>query len=387
MIQSLKAAASASAKIQTDAGPAVRIRSLALCYGAVGCQHALASIAHLSCTSYLHADILEMHCPARDADAAITAAASSPGVYWIEPKNTISTRNWSGKSIIGTGSTQTFTSASAANPSKVFSTISVQNSVIGVADSGVSINNCYFCSLVGGASSVSSPSARFGIDRILSGACAASTGSTSARNIKKWPLLLPVLPCNLILCTCTGSWAKRTAPSAAAAAQQLLARRRLRHVATITMKMGKPYPPSYPPPPPSLSSLPHPPPRHGSHVAGQPDSTCFRTNTRTYSHVVCTSGTIAGSTNLAVDSNPSSFRNNGVAGASVLGATARGAQLFFQVFQQRDGIRAVHDASPGHSKQSDRCRLRLGGTWQKMCTARKCFGLSFFGGITLVCRW
>ena len=220
---------------------------------------------------------------------------------------------------------------------------------------------------------MSSPSARFGIDRILSGACAVSTGSTSARNIKKWPLLLPVLPCNLILCTCTGSWAKRTAPSVAAAAQQLQARRWLRHVATITMKMGKPYPPSYPPPLPSLPSPPHPPPRHGSHVAGQPDSTCFRTNTRTYSHVVCTSGTIAGSTNLAVDTNPSSFRNNGVAGASVLSSTARGAQLFFQVFQQRDGIRAVHDASPGHSKQSDRCRLRLSGTWQKMCTARKCF--------------
>jgi hypothetical protein len=91
-----------------------------------------------------------MHCLARDADAAVAAAASSPGVYWIEPKAAISARNWSGKSIIGTGSTQTFTSAAAANPSKVFSTVSVQNSIIGVADSGISINNCYFCNLVAG---------------------------------------------------------------------------------------------------------------------------------------------------------------------------------------------------------------------------------------------
>jgi hypothetical protein len=151
MRQYLKATASTSAKGLPEVNPDARIRSLALCYGEVGCRHALAAIAHLSCTSYLHADILEMHCPDRDADAAITAAASSPGVYWIEPKNTVSTRNWSGKSIIGTGGTQTFTSASAANPSKVFATISMQNSVIGVADSGISINNCYFCSLAGSA--------------------------------------------------------------------------------------------------------------------------------------------------------------------------------------------------------------------------------------------
>jgi hypothetical protein len=122
------------------------VRSLALCYGTVGCQHALASIGHLSCTTYLHADILEMHCPARDAEAAAAAAASSAGVYWIEPKSVIASRNWSGKSIIGTGLTQTW---GQSNPFRVFSAVSVRDSIIGVADSGISRNNCFFCKVSG----------------------------------------------------------------------------------------------------------------------------------------------------------------------------------------------------------------------------------------------
>ena len=168
-LQALKASVPAAAQSPKDAS-ARRVRSLALCYGPAGCRHALDAVAHLPCTTYLHDHILEMHCLAQDASAAVAAAASSPGVYWIEPKTAISARNWSGKSIIGTGSSHTFTSASAANPSKVFSTVSLQNSVIGVADSGISINNCYFCSL-----NISQ--------------CSSATGSTSARNIKKYPQL------------------------------------------------------------------------------------------------------------------------------------------------------------------------------------------------------
>ena len=166
---SIAANAVASAKGRSDAASSTHVRALALCYGVVGCRHALASIAHLPCSSYLHADILEIHCPQRDAAAAIAAAADSPGVYWIEPKTAISTRNWSGKSIIGTGSTQTFTTGQP-NPSKVFATVSMQNSIIGVADSGVSINNCYFCSFNGTV-------------------CSSATASTSARNIRKCEML------------------------------------------------------------------------------------------------------------------------------------------------------------------------------------------------------
>jgi hypothetical protein len=73
---------------------------------------------------------------------------------------------------------------------------------------------------------------------------------------------------------------------------------------------------------------------HGSHVAGVPVATRLLDigARRSYSTFTFSfPGTIAGSTNLAADSSPSAFRNNGVAGASTMGATARGAQLFFQV--------------------------------------------------------
>jgi hypothetical protein len=143
------------------------------------------STDRIPCITYLHTSILEMHCLHRYADSAIAAAASSPGVYWIEPKNVITTRNWSGRSVIGTGSTQTFT-ALQPNASKVFASVSMQNSIIGAADSGLSINNCYFCSL-------NSSAFRFYIaakhsDHSSTGnGCDSAVGSASARNVKKWP--------------------------------------------------------------------------------------------------------------------------------------------------------------------------------------------------------
>ena len=163
----------------------VRIRSLALCYGSVGCRHALDAIAHLPCFTFLHSHILEFHCLPRDAEAAAAAAASSAGVYWIEPKNALASRNWSGKSIIGTGRSQTF-NASAPNPSVVFASVSVNSSIIGVADSGVSRDNCYFCSHNGSS-------------------CASATGSTPARNIFKYSPACSTPNYRLTLLPCTGS--------------------------------------------------------------------------------------------------------------------------------------------------------------------------------------
>ncbi len=163
---SMRARISAADNAQDEAASSDRIQSLALCYGSAGCGHALEAIAHLSCFTYLHSHILEFQCLLRDAEAAVSTAASSAGVYWIEPKNALRPRNWSGKSIIGTGKSQTF-AANAPNPSVVFNSISMSNSIIGVADSGVSRNNCYFCSNTGGS-------------------CASAEGSSSARNIHKY---------------------------------------------------------------------------------------------------------------------------------------------------------------------------------------------------------
>ena len=168
-----------------DSKSDARIQSLALCYGSVGCRHALDAIAHLPCFTFLHSHILEFHCLPRDAEAAVAAAASSAGVYWIEPKNALASRNWSGKSIIGTGRSQTF-NASAPNPSVVFASVSMNSSIIGVADSGVSRDNCYFCSHNGSS-------------------CASATGSTPARNIFKYSPACSTPNCRLKLLPCTGS--------------------------------------------------------------------------------------------------------------------------------------------------------------------------------------
>lgn len=126
------------------------VKALALCYGHGGCQHARAALANLPCTTYLHSHILELHCKASKAAAAMTAVASSVGVYWIEPKNKVTIRNWSGKSIIGTGLSHVY-DPGRPNPSLVLSSISLDHSIIGVADSGIGRKNCYFCSLIGGS--------------------------------------------------------------------------------------------------------------------------------------------------------------------------------------------------------------------------------------------
>jgi hypothetical protein len=185
LISSMRKRTSTAGNSKSDAAASARIRSLALCYGAVGCRHALDAIAHLPCFTYLHSRILEFHCLPHDVEAAVAAAASSAGVYWIEPKNALASRNWSGKSIIGTGKSQAFT-AGAPNPSAVFASVSVNTSIIGVADSGVSRNNCYFCSRTGSS-------------------CAAATGSTPARNIFKYSSACSSPNCRLTLSPCTGS--------------------------------------------------------------------------------------------------------------------------------------------------------------------------------------
>jgi serine protease AprX len=77
---------------------------------------------------------------------------SSPGVHWIEPKPKNLPFNWSGKSLISTGATQTYNGAAQPNPSRVVATIPLtSSSIIGIADTGITRQNCYFCSSAEGA--------------------------------------------------------------------------------------------------------------------------------------------------------------------------------------------------------------------------------------------
>jgi subtilisin family serine protease len=85
--------------------------------------------------------------------SAAKACIASPGVHWIERKPNNRPLNWSGKSLISTGTTQAFNGAAQINPSRVITTIPLTaTSIIGIADTGITRQNCYFCSSDAGAS-------------------------------------------------------------------------------------------------------------------------------------------------------------------------------------------------------------------------------------------
>jgi serine protease AprX len=94
-----------------------------------------------------------VQCSAASASVAVDACATSPGVHWIEPKPTNFPQNWKGKSLISTGATQVFNGPTQTNPSRVMATIPLTaSSIIGIADTGITRQNCYFCSSAAGSS-------------------------------------------------------------------------------------------------------------------------------------------------------------------------------------------------------------------------------------------
>jgi subtilisin family serine protease len=91
----------------------------------------------------MHYSCVEVHCSSASAPAAAGILTKSPGVHWLQLKTRSVTRNYAGRSIIGTGASQT----SASIPSHVFDAIPLNpaSSIIAVADSGLDRNNCFFC--------------------------------------------------------------------------------------------------------------------------------------------------------------------------------------------------------------------------------------------------
>ena len=151
------------------------IHFLATCYGAVGCQDARTRLRGLGCQMYValslmnelfwlliecdhvcsydhNSRLLELQCSTLSAAHAVQTCISSPGVHWVEPKPKILPLNWKGKSLISTGKTQAFNGHTQTNPSKVIASIHLGSSIIGVADTGITRQNCYFCSSAEGIS-------------------------------------------------------------------------------------------------------------------------------------------------------------------------------------------------------------------------------------------
>lgn len=103
------------------------------------CGIASAEVKHLCSDVYVHPGAVEVVCAADMVTRAASLLSSKVGIEHIEIKQVMETQNFAGSAIVGTGPL-------AANPaqSRVLSQISVTNSVIAVADSGININNCFF---------------------------------------------------------------------------------------------------------------------------------------------------------------------------------------------------------------------------------------------------
>ena len=104
--------------------------------------------------SYEHnSRLLELQCSTLSAPHAVQTCISSPGVHWVEPKPKNLPLNWKGKSLVSTGKTQAFNGQTQTNPSKVIASIRLSgSSIIGLADTGITRQNCYFCSSTEGIS-------------------------------------------------------------------------------------------------------------------------------------------------------------------------------------------------------------------------------------------
>jgi hypothetical protein len=88
---------------------------------------------------YVHAELIEVICAADVVERAVSLLGNLVGVEHIDIKQRVETKNFAGSAILGTGPL-----ATSISQSKVLTSIDVSSSVIGVADTGINMNNCYF---------------------------------------------------------------------------------------------------------------------------------------------------------------------------------------------------------------------------------------------------
>jgi len=88
---------------------------------------------------YVHPGLIEVMCPADMLERAVSLLADLVGVEHVDIKERMEHKNFAGSAIVGAGPL-----ATSISQSKVLTNIDVSGSVIGVADSGINMNNCYF---------------------------------------------------------------------------------------------------------------------------------------------------------------------------------------------------------------------------------------------------
>jgi hypothetical protein len=88
---------------------------------------------------YVHPGLIEVMCPADMLERAVSLLADLVGVEHVDVKQRMEHKNFAGSAIVGTGPL-----ATSITQSKVLTNIDVSGSVVGVADTGINMNNCYF---------------------------------------------------------------------------------------------------------------------------------------------------------------------------------------------------------------------------------------------------
>jgi hypothetical protein len=103
------------------------------------CGTAASHVQTLCPDVYVYPELIEVQCRSSMVEQAITLLTALPGVEYVDIKQRVEHKNFAGSAILGTGP-----SATTISESRVLTSIDVSSSIIGVADTGINMNNCYF---------------------------------------------------------------------------------------------------------------------------------------------------------------------------------------------------------------------------------------------------
>jgi hypothetical protein len=104
-----------------------------------GCLSASQALASLCASVYLHPTLVEAVCASSALAAAVALLSAHVAIDHVDFKLTTIASNFGGRAILGLG-----VNASSPASSRVLNEISVVDSVIAVADSGLDVHNCFF---------------------------------------------------------------------------------------------------------------------------------------------------------------------------------------------------------------------------------------------------
>jgi hypothetical protein len=120
----------------SDSNPIVAL--IAQCWHDA-CGAAAVDVQPLCPDVYVHAALIDVLCAADMVARAVALLAGHVGVEHVEIRERMEHKNFAGSAIVGSGPSATNTAQS-----RVLSGISVSNSIIGVADTGIDMSNCFF---------------------------------------------------------------------------------------------------------------------------------------------------------------------------------------------------------------------------------------------------